>query len=78
MLILSDVCDPSHITADFLQHGISVLQKKKKKEKKRITLLVKSLKIINWNNFLEPKASSTTIVQIADKLLRNYWLKYQG
>ena len=76
MLILSDVCDPSHITADFLQHGISVLQKKKKK--KRITFLVKSLKIINWNNFLEPKASSTTIVQIADKLLRNYWLKYQG
>ena len=75
MLILSDVCDPSHITADFLQHGISALQKKKKK---RITLLVKSLKIINWNNFLEPKASSTTIVQIADKLLRNYWLKYQG
>ena len=31
MLILSDVCDPSHITADFLQHGISALQKKKKK-----------------------------------------------
>ena len=31
--------------------------------------MVKSLKIINWNNFLEPKASSTTIVQIADKLL---------
>ena len=77
MLILSDVCDPSHITADFLRHGISVLKIKKKK-KKRITLLVKSLKIINWNNFLEPKASSTTIVQIADKLLRNYWLKYQG
>ena len=77
MLILSDVCDPSHITADFLQHGISVLQKKKKK-KKRIKFLVKSLKIINWKNFLEPKASSTTIVQIADKLLRNYWLKYQG
>ena len=36
MLILSDVCDPSHITADFLQHGISVLQKKKKKKKKEL------------------------------------------
>ena len=35
MLILSDVCDPSHITADFLRHGISVLQKKKKKKKKK-------------------------------------------
>ena len=34
MLILSDVCDPSHITADFLRHGISVLKKKKKKKKK--------------------------------------------
>ena len=36
MLILSDVCDPSHITADFLQHGISALQKKKKKKKNYI------------------------------------------
>ena len=30
MLILSDVCDPSHVnTADFLRHCISALQKKK-------------------------------------------------
>ena len=29
VLILSNVCDPSHITADFLQHHISALQKKK-------------------------------------------------
>ena len=34
MLILSDVCDPSHITADFLLNGISFLKKKKKKKKK--------------------------------------------
>ena len=30
--------------------------------------MVKRLKIIKWNNFLEPKASSTTIVQIADNV----------
>ena len=30
VLILSDVCDPSHVnTADFLRHCISALQKKK-------------------------------------------------
>ena len=30
VLILSNVCDPFHITADFLQHRISTLLKKKK------------------------------------------------
>ena len=49
MLILSDVCDPSHITADFLQHGISVLKKKKKKKKKKNYIVGEKLE----NNKLE-------------------------
>ena len=46
VLFLSDVCYPSHITADFLRHRISALQKQK-----RILLLAKTSKIMNWNNF---------------------------
>ena len=34
MLILSDVCDPSHITADFLRHHFCFAKKKKKRKKK--------------------------------------------
>ena len=68
MLILSDVCDPSHITAGFLRHHISALQKKKN------SIVGKKLKNNELEQFLcapfhfekniPNKASSTTIVKI--------------
>ena len=69
MLILSDVCDPSHITAHFLRHCISALQKNNN------SVVGEKLK----NNELEqfsctpfhfekniPKASLITIVKNVD------------
>ena len=86
VLILSNVCDPFHITADFLRHRISTLQKKKE----RIVLLEKSQKMLmNWSNFyfhllilkkmfpkfLQPFSKLLIIIM---RKLKNYRLKCQS
>ena len=69
MLILSDVCDPSHITAHFLRHCISALQKNNN------SVVGEKLKNNELEQFLctpfhfeknIPKASLITIVKNVD------------